>query len=179
MKSCCDLYLCSDVRTGVEDAHSQRTLALRKPLGDGLNGGGKVAGFSDAEEETRNAEFKRGIGQGVAHRGEAPYRHDENAVDACADLIDHVSGDEQTDGVSSLKCVDYVAIVYFCKADGVLEGWLPPRNDLAIHIIDRSREEEHSADDPAHMSETWAGEAASFLLRFGRDWAHACSERGF
>ena len=112
----------SDICAGVEDAGGQRALALRKPLGDGLDGGGKVSGFAEAEEEARDAEFEGGIGQRVAHRGEAPDAHDDDVADARADLVDDAAGDEQTDGVGDLEGVDDVAVIDLGQADGVLRA---------------------------------------------------------
>src|SRR5580692_10723609 len=45
----------ADIGAGVEKAGCQGALTLGKPLGDGLDAGGKVGCFSEAEHEHGNA----------------------------------------------------------------------------------------------------------------------------
>ena len=101
----------AEICAGVEDAGGQRALALREPLGDGLDGGREVAGFAKAEAEARNAELKHRVGQRVAHGGEAPDGHDDHVADARADLVDEPSGDQQAERIGELKGVHDVAVV--------------------------------------------------------------------
>ena len=116
-----------------------------------LMAAGKLPGLADTEAKARNAEFKSGVGQRVAHGGKAPDAHDQDVADARADLVDHSAGHEQADGVGSLKGIHDIAVVDLRQADGVLERGLEQRDDLSVHVIDRGREEEHGADGPAHI----------------------------
>src|ERR1700733_8614713 len=166
----------SDICAGVEDARSQRALALRKPFGDGLNGGGKVAGLSNAEEESCDAKLKRAVGERVSHGGETPNAHDQDVADPRANLVHQAARDEQADGVGGLEGIHDIAVVEFCQADRVLECGLEQRDDLAVHVVDGGGEEQHGADGPAHISQACTAEAAFFLLRIGLARVHACPD---
>ena len=87
----------------------------------GLDGGGKISGLAEPEEDARDAELKGSVGQSMAHRREAPDTHDDDVADAGADLVDDTSGHEQADGVGDLEGVDDVAIVDFGETDALLQ----------------------------------------------------------
>ena len=82
-----------DIGAAVEDAGGQGTFAAGEPEGDGLDGGGEVGRFADAEHETRHAELQGCAGEGVAHRGQAPDDDREGVTDFDAEPIDDASGD--------------------------------------------------------------------------------------
>src|SRR4051812_44095091 len=64
-------YICA----GIEDARGDASLSLGKPLGDGLDTGGKVRSLTKTKEDTRYAKRERCCRGCMRHGGGAPHRH--------------------------------------------------------------------------------------------------------
>ena len=90
-----------------------------EPLGDGLDGGGEVAGFAEAEEDAGDAEAGDGGDQRVAHGGEGPDADGEGVAGLGAELVDDAAGEEEADAVGDLEADDDVAVVVV--EDGLVE----------------------------------------------------------
>ena len=76
----------TDIRAGIEDTGGEGALAAGKPLRDGLDGGWKVTGFAEAEQEARGGKSEQAARQRVAHRCDAPHAEGERIADARAHL---------------------------------------------------------------------------------------------
>ena len=149
----------ADVRTGVEDAGGEGALLGGEPLGDGLDGGGEVAGFAEAEHEAGDVEADDRGDEGVAHGGERPDADGESVSQLGAELVDQASGGQQADAVCDLEVDENVAEVVI--EDGVVgigrvpahegdlaQARLDEREDIAVHVVDGCRGEEKGADEP-------------------------------
>jgi len=131
----------ADIRSGIENAGYERAFSLGEPFRGRLDGGGETARFAKPEKEASDSETERGRSEGVPHRSGAPEGHDDDVADAGAELIDEASGENESDGISELKCADDVAVLRFRPTDGVLERGREETEDLAIQIINRGGEE--------------------------------------
>ena len=87
-----------------------------------LMAAGKLPDSPRPRQEARDAEFEGGVGQRMAHRGEAPDAHDDDVADAGADLVDNAAGDQQADGIGELEGVHDVAVIDFGQADACGAG---------------------------------------------------------
>ena len=173
------------VGAGVEEADGLGALAGREPLADGLDGGGEVSGFAEAEKDAGDAEACDGAYEGVAHGGDAPDEDGDGVAGLGAELVNHAAGEEEAESVSDLEEDDDVAEVVV--EDGLVElvGEVVPAHegdfveqgfdvaeDVAIHVIDGGGEEEEEADDPARVGSGSGrgvgGREAGGLIR------HAC-----
>src|SRR5512133_470517 len=56
-----------DIGSGVEESGGEGPLFLRKPFGDGFDGGGEVSGFSKPEQEACHSEAHSRTRQSVPH----------------------------------------------------------------------------------------------------------------
>ncbi len=107
------------VGAGVEEADGLGALLGGEPLGDGLDGGGEVAGFAEAEEDAGDAEAGDGGDERVAHGGERPDADGEGVAGLGAELVDHAAGEEEADAVGDLEEDEDVAEVVV--EDGLVE----------------------------------------------------------
>ena len=153
-----------EVGAGVEDAGGEGALFGGEPLGGGLDGGGKVAGFAETEADAGDVEAKDGGDEGVRDRRQAPDQDGEGVAGFGAEPVDKAAGGEQTDAVGDLEEDDDVSEVVI--EDGLMEavgGGIPAherhgvkdrldeREDRTIHVVDGGGEEEQAADEPADV----------------------------
>ena len=134
--------------------------------------GRKVARLAEPEREPREDEsgHRRRVGEpderedrrggrtedrrfGVRHRGQAP--HDERDGEALLrpEPVDHPAGEQKPDRVGELEREDDVGVVDLAPAELLLERGLEDADDLPVDVVDRRREEEQRADDPAVASD--------------------------
>src|ERR1700722_14856844 len=138
----------AQVGAGVEYSGGQRALLARKPLCDGLEGGGKVSGFAKSKKEACDSKTQWSTGQRMRCRGNAPEGHHDGITDACADPVNHSSCDQQSHGVRNLECGDDVAVLGLSPADGVLQRRGQNAEHLAVHVVDRRGVKQQGADGP-------------------------------
>ena len=91
----------TDVRAAVEERSGEGPFRPRKPLGDGLDRGGKVSRFAQAEEDARGHEALDRSDQRVGERGEAPEENGHRIADLHADLVDEAAEKKQAKGVGT------------------------------------------------------------------------------
>ena len=160
----------TDVGAGVEDPGSERAFALRKPFGRGLDRRGKVSCLSDPEGEPRNHEAGdrrrvrephqrqhgggRGteegrFGMGDCRKAPQDDRNRESRTDA--ETVHDPPRHQESCGVGELKGEDDVGVVEFRPAELVLESRLQDPDDLPVDVVDRRREKQQRADDPAQV----------------------------
>ena len=72
--------------------------------------------------------------------------HGDESVEGGRELLTDIHNNEMQDLPST----------YLGHADAVYESGLEDCDDLAIHVVDRSRGEQHGADGPAHASQSRA-----------------------
>ena len=157
-----------DVGAGVEDPGRQRALPPREPLGDALDGRGKVAPFAEPQRKTRRHEAghrrrrdkphgrkqagshgtKRG-GFRACHRRQAPDDERDGVAGLGPDLVHQAAGQHQANRVRALEREDDVAVVDLVPAELALERGLEDPDDPSVDVVDRGCEEEQRADDPA------------------------------
>src|SRR6185369_10592392 len=108
---------------------------------DDLDRGREIAGFAEAERETRGCETDHAARQCVAHRRDAPYADRERVADACAETVDDGAGAKQAERVSGLERGDDVTVFDFGPADLFLQERREHAEDLPVDVVDRRRAE--------------------------------------
>src|ERR1035438_537354 len=96
----------------------------------------------------------------MAHRREAPERHDNHVADAGAHLIDKAAREQLAERIEKRKKCYYSPEALFGQADATLahavhqRGLQKPQN-LPVHIVDRSGSKEHGANGPTHVPDLY------------------------
>src|SRR5262249_54020938 len=118
-------------------------------FGDRLDRRGEVSGFSQAQHEPSYAETHHRARQRMTHRRNAPKHHRQRKALPGSEAVHQTAHPQQPDCVSHLEehndpTVLDLAPTYLC-----LKSRLQYSNALAIDVIDRGREEQKCANDPA------------------------------
>ena len=92
------------IRAAVEDAGGQGPFPLGEPLGHGLDGGGEIAGFADAEGAAHhNVHHHQPSDKGVEHAEHGPDDERKGQAELGADSIDDPAGQNGHAGVNAVK----------------------------------------------------------------------------
>jgi hypothetical protein len=160
----------ADVRARIEDACRERALAPGKPLRNGLDGGGKIPGLTQAEEKARDGETQHAARERMTHRRDAPHADRERIADARAELVDDRSCAQQADRIRRLKRGDDGAVLDLVPAE------LPPEirrehaEHLPIDVVQRGGCKQQCADAPAKTPHR--GDYRRRLVSLGGDGLH-------
>ncbi len=138
----------ADVGAGVEDPRRQCPLAPREPLRDGLDGGRKVSGLPQPQQEPHEAKSHCRTHQRVAHGGETPDANREGVPEPGSQAIDDRSRAQHADGVGTLECVHDVAVLELVPADEAAEVRRQHSQHPAIDVVQGGRREQQRADAP-------------------------------
>ena len=122
-----------------------------------LRAAGKLPDSPRPREKRAMPNCEHGVGQSVAHGGEAPEGHDDHVADARAHLVNKAPGGEQADGISDHEGGHDVAVTGLRHADALHQRGLEDGDDLAVHVVDGRGDKEHGADGPSNAAETVAG----------------------
>ena len=134
---------------------AKRSFALGKPLGDRLDGGGKIARFAHgkraADEHVRR---QQPSDEGIDDPEDRPEDERERQTQLGPDLINDPAHAEGHAGVKRREEGGQIGEVGVGPAEtaGVLrraEKFLQIADDLPVHVIEGGGEEQQSADDPA------------------------------
>ena len=101
-----------------------------------------------AREEAADRRHQR-----VAHGGDAPERDRRRVADLRAVLVDEPAEQEQTDGVGPLEGGVHQAELLVGPPELLVEELLDERQDLPVDVVDRRRQEDERADDPAVLAD--------------------------
>ena len=142
---------CADVGAGVEYSGGGGALFLGEPFGDGFDGGGEIAGLTETEAESCDAEAEGRASEGSAETCEGPDGEGDGVSDAGADLVDEASHEDEAEGVGEGEAGVDEAELIIAPADGFLEVACKDAEDGAIDVVDGGGVEEEAADDPAEV----------------------------
>src|SRR5713226_5287464 len=140
------------VCAGVEDSGGEGALFFGEPFGDALDAGGKNAGFTESERETRSGKAGEGTCGGVGHGRKAPEGHGERVADARTETIDEAAHEQHACRIGDLKIRDEVTVLNIVPAEVVLQRGFQHAEDLAIDVVFRYAEKEERADHPAEIT---------------------------
>src|SRR5205085_5487757 len=93
-----------------------------------------------------------GSDQRVRHRRETPEKNRNGIADLCAVTVDEPAEAEQADGIGTLKCGVDQSELLVAPAELAIEKFFDQRENLTIDVVDRSREKQQCAYDPAHSA---------------------------
>ncbi len=148
------------VGAGVEEAGGEGSFFRGEPLGSGLDGGGEVSGFAEAEEDAGDAEADYAADERVADGGASPDENGEGIAGLGAEPVDDATGEEEADAVGDLKADQDAAVINVVDSlmsgvdagdpahEAEVQERLDEREDRAVHVIDGRGKKEKKADKP-------------------------------
>ena len=101
----------------------------------------------------------------MRHRGQAPHNERNGETLLRPEPVDHAAGKEERDRVRELEREDDVGVVDLGPAELLLEVDLENADDPTVDVVDRRREEEQRADDPAIASDLARADGDTWLAR--------------
>ncbi len=139
----------ADVGAGIEECGGEGAFLAREPLRDGLDGGGEVAAFAEAEGDAGDAKAGDGAHEGVSGGGKAPRGDGDGVADLGAVAVDEPAEGEVAEGVGTLEERVDPAELLVGPVEFLVEDGLQQRQDLPVHVVDARSGEEQAADEPA------------------------------
>jgi hypothetical protein len=126
-----------------------RARSLAGNHSDRLDGGREVPALADAERRPGHDEPGDAAHGGVGQRRQAPREERHPVPDLRPEAVDEDPEQEETHGVGGLeRGVDLAELLVRPPELGVQDR-LEQGEDLTIHVVDRRRQEQQGADDPA------------------------------
>ena len=97
--------------TRVEPPNRHRTLAARKPFGDGLDTRGNSRRFGESKQSAKNSQPRPTGRECMQHVGHRPRDGEQRETRTQSDAVDDEARDRLHDRVSQLKRTDDVAVL--------------------------------------------------------------------
>ena len=143
----------AEVRAAVEDGRGQGALALREPLGDGLDRGGEVAGLADAEGAA-DGDVRRQQPPGEGIERSRRWTRDERNGQAQlgADPVDEPSGRNSDAGIDRGKRGGQIRIIAIRPAEASLEEALISADRITVFRNGRLMKTAPGASRPRELS---------------------------
>ena len=89
----------------------------------------------------------------MSHGCGAPYEYRQRKSFARAQAVDELADEKQSGAVGELEGEHDVAVADFGPAELQLQRGFEQADDLAVHVVDRGREKQHGADEPAAVAD--------------------------
>src|SRR4051812_5351858 len=93
---------------------------------------------------------------------DAPKRYRKRKSTPCAEPVNQLSNEEQAGPICDLKRNDHVAVASLTPSQLHLQDGFQQGDYLAIHVVQRCREKQQSADQPANASRAFSASRRRF-----------------